>query len=129
SEGDGNDTGIVFADVNGDGRVDALVSRSGKNGQLKDVLVFINDPDAGWKCDQKWTENLRALNLPFTRDGRGDLGVRVIDLNGDGLPDIIASFGKGNQKSRAWLNNGHEWQEDELYSIDPKLLPGMSFSY
>ncbi len=39
-------------------------------------------------------------------DGSGDLGFRVEDVNGDGLPDILKGI---DTTYSAWLNNGSGW--------------------
>ena len=118
----GNDTGIRFVDVNGDARVDAVIRRLKKDGTPSATHTFINDPKIGWRDDPTWHSP-----IPLTRDSRGDLGVRFIDLNGDGLTDIISSFSDlhGNVTSRAWLNSGEGWTENPAYA---ELPDGCAFS-
>ena len=49
--------------------------------------------------------------------GGDDMGVRLIDLNGDGLLDIVQSRGKSHG---AWINNGNSWRETKY--ITPPIV-------
>jgi len=40
-----------------------------------------------------------------------DTGARLIDLNGDGLPDIVQALQNGTQTRKVWLNNGAGWTD------------------
>jgi hypothetical protein len=79
----GSDAAPVLADVNGDGLLDLLIGSK----------VLQADPKTG---SVTWFENVGTAERPSFRD-RGPLSMRgqfnfapaVVDLDGDGLPDIV----------------------------------------
>lgn len=92
--GAGMDQGVVLADVDGDGRVDIVRAKNGQQGQ-----VFLNT-GAGWS-NATWS-------VPTTfNNGTSDTGARLLDINGDGLPDIVQANGSNSRS--VWLNNGAGW--------------------
>ena len=49
-----------------------------------------------------------------------DMGVRIADVNGDGLPDILQSirFSGGSSSSTAvWINTGHGWTSTSSWNL------------
>ncbi|MFC1800567.1 FG-GAP-like repeat-containing protein, partial [Nanoarchaeota archaeon] len=95
----GNDQGVRLSDVNGDGKIDMIKARGTKT-------VYLNN-GAGW------TSSSWIFPVDFLDSGYKDHGVRVIDLNGDGLTDIL----KGEDGTRtAWLNNGTGWYTASSWS-------------
>lgn len=112
SNSSGSSAGGIFVDIDGDGRPDLVESNSDKNG------VYHNTPN-GWSAfDSSWA-------LPVTiNDGTGaDNGVRFVDLNGDGLPDLLVGRAKADLDAQgnfqwitygAWLNTGSGWQDATL---------------
>jgi RHS repeat-associated protein len=123
---DGEVAQITFIDVNGDARVDALVYHLAEDGTLKTRHAFINTPDHPDKCwqdQEKWHPK-----TALTQEKRGDLGVRLLDLNGDGLTDMISSFQKlnGSINTKAWLNTLNGWQENAAYAT---LAAGVAFAH
>jgi RHS repeat-associated protein len=119
----GSDTGVVFVDVNGDARVDMLVHREFNDDQKPAVKhAFINDSEQGWVESNTWQPP-----VPITKDEYGNKGTRFIDLNGDGLTDVISSLRKkdGSVEHRAWLNDGTKWVESPEYRALPN---GFSFA-
>ncbi|MBS3075847.1 hypothetical protein J4429_05310 [Candidatus Pacearchaeota archaeon] len=86
----GVDQGVRLADVNGDGFVDII------KGQGSDNKVYINN-GSGWKLDNDW-----ILPANFVNSLLEDQGTRLVDVNGDGLIDIIKST---NSNKTTWLNN------------------------
>lgn len=106
------DLGVRFADVNGDGWVDIL------KGERATRVVYLHNKASGW-YQSNW-----VLPVPFVEaysDYGVDLGVRIADINGDGLPDLVVQsydIESGNRynssylpssKQGVWINNGHGW--------------------
>ncbi len=88
-------TGVILVDVNGDGLPDILQGKSGA------YNVYINNGH-GWTLDPAWT----LPPLPFINPAGLDDGVRILDLNGDGLPDIIQG---APGALVAYINTGYGW--------------------
>src|SRR3989338_8605402 len=90
------DLGVRFADVNADGYVDLL------RGNTTHVTTWLNNGN-GWTQDPLW-------NVPgaagFANTTAEDNGVRIVDVNGDRLPDLIQGF---DTNLNTWLNNGSGW--------------------
>jgi|GEM_PF-2583032 len=102
------DLGGRFADVNGDGRVDFVVARSQpEGGNLRET--YLNDGDAVdptsetgvWRVAPAWA--MPAVPGNFQNANGQDRGIRLIDVNGDGMVDVVE--GRGSER-RVFLNNG-----------------------
>jgi hypothetical protein len=136
-----SDTGVRFADLDGDGRADAIQGgarlaspQDADPSHFWPHRVFLNRP-GGW-CDagaagSPCAEATRWLPpVDFIReidDTIGENGVRLADLDGDGRADLLrAAPGDGGR--RAWRNrpgeSGSAWLEA------PELAPpaGMEFT-
>ncbi len=114
------DFGVLFVDLNADGRTDILMSRI--NGGVANKSAWLNT-GGGWI-------NATATWLPPTyfMDGNIDNGVRVEDVNGDGLADIIeyGDFGIGYVYKRAWLNNGNGWENSSVWNDIPQAFKDLN---
>ena len=75
------DLGARFADVSGDGLIDFVYHRW-INGHYQQKGAYVNT-GCGWKFSPE-------LTPPFhiAADGHGDLGARLVELNGDGAVDL-----------------------------------------
>ncbi|MFH1661893.1 MAG: VCBS repeat-containing protein [Candidatus Falkowbacteria bacterium] len=106
------DYGVRIADVNGDGLPDILRSHYYSDTSYK--AVYINDGDGtGWTFDDSYT-------IPeYFLSGTADQGVRLEDVNGDGLVDILKSYDNGGDVKAVYINKGDGtgWEEDPNYSI------------
>lgn len=95
------DTGTRLADVNGDGLVDVLAARG-------DVppRVWLNSGGATAVPASAWVET-SSWPLPegiaFVDADGLDTGVRLADVNGDGMTDLVHSF---DATSEVYLNRG-----------------------
>jgi YD repeat-containing protein len=106
-DGAGVDQGVQLADINGDGRTDILRSKAGVPNQ-----VYTNNGAA-------WTNQTGAWSIPVAFADTKDTGARLVDLNGDGLPDIVQAISNGTTTRRVWLNNGAGWtQADWIVPVD-----------
>lgn len=104
----GDDLGARLIDVNSDGLADYVYA---KRGDTAEVYLNSGDVDTGWlEKSSQW-----PADIAFVDSTSGDLGAVVIDLNGDGRNDIIASHRDGTLNNqvfrRAYLNMGDHWQE------------------
>ncbi|MBI2129778.1 VCBS repeat-containing protein [Candidatus Woesearchaeota archaeon] len=109
---DYQDTGVRAVDVNSDGKTDVM------KGTDAERRTWINTGTA-WNEDASWTlpSDMHFISL----SDRKDRGVRIADVNGDGLPDLI----KGDGSTRiTWVNTGKGWLQDDSW-----LIPsGISFT-
>jgi len=97
------DQGARLVDLNGDGRVDILQAKY--DGEHK---AYLNN-GSGWRdVNLSWKSPVDFIHL------NQDFGVRLVDLNGDGLADMIHGDGKDCLKN-AWLNNGSGWSNYPAY--------------
>ncbi|PYT15910.1 MAG: hypothetical protein DMF51_05760, partial [Acidobacteria bacterium] len=100
-----DDLGVRLADVNADGRADILVSRA-EWGAPATRRVYLYDRGV-YRLDPGWI----LPDDPFVRHishGRFlDMGMRLMELNGDGLVDLFrASNVDGTVQNVAYLNTG-----------------------
>jgi len=72
-----SEAGVRLADVNGDGRIDLLRSDA-----VHGKRAYRNT-GSGWELDSTWNPPRDFIN------DKKDYGIRVVDLNGDGLADVL----------------------------------------
>lgn len=85
--------GVRLIDVNGDGRVDIVRNNS------TDADAWINT-GTGWQQDNRYAPPYPIL----ATDGK-DKGTRFMDVNGDGLTDLIVNSGT---TQNAWINQSRQ---------------------
>ena len=108
----GDKTGKLLGDVNGDGLIDTLVAHKNKNRES-----FINTGN-GFEVDNKWippvdfVENLKVGDISYYGYDRG---VRLADVNNDGLIDII----DGSPNGKTWVNTGNGWEINNKWQPIP----------
>ena len=86
--------GVNFVDVNGDGLVDIVQNTVTPNSNN----TWINT-GTGFSANSSWRIPVATLN-----NGK-DQGVRFVDINGDGLIDIVQNSINPSY-NRTWINNG-----------------------
>jgi len=98
-----------LADVNGDGLLDLIFAPRVASYRK----IYINKGiNIGWVEDSSWVFPTYFVNP--------DIGTRIVDINGDGLNDIVQKYEGGS--TNIYLNNGHGW------SLSGWGLPFASFS-
>ncbi|MBI2139046.1 VCBS repeat-containing protein, partial [Candidatus Woesearchaeota archaeon] len=94
------DYGFQIVDLNNDGKDDLL------RGQDIYRKAWLNNGTGWQEVSDMWKPPVE-----FT-SGTVDSGARLLDVNGDGLPDIIKA--KGGERE-AWLNNGSGWSNESAF--------------
>ncbi|WP_316185624.1 MULTISPECIES: RHS repeat-associated core domain-containing protein [unclassified Bradyrhizobium] len=121
------DQGFRLVDVNGDGMMDIISARKVSGGTIEAGLLINNG--TGWVA----ADSAIVANVPAFIDENGhDQGVRLFDVDGNGLLDVLRSFasGPGNTipgDSAVLLNNGR--RTDVLASIDAGFGVVTSINY
>ncbi len=88
-------SGVRLADLDGDGRVDLVVSRDANGLYSASHHVWWNNGQ-GWSAKDDW-------NLPASlADSAGKTGAFLVDVDGDGLPDLVSKNAQG--KPTIWYN-------------------------
>ena len=115
----GNDNGVRIVDVNGDGLADLFHSHASTPVRK----IYLNDGDGtGWTQDT----NYALSNLPYFLDNASnDDGVRMIDINGDGLPDIIRKR-EFSDNNRIFINDGDGTGWTEATSTATTTIPNFA---
>jgi len=117
------DYDVRIADINGDGLPDLI--QSYKDNNYNNQAVWINN-GSGFTKDINWTipvifssrDSGTYQSNGDTYDVRVDYGVRIIDINGDGLPDLIQSYRNNNNNNMAvWINSGSGFVRDSNWTI------------
>lgn len=106
----GYDNGVRFGDVNGDGLPDAVRSWSdGVNPASQ--TIYLNTGD-GWAATT--TPAIPETFSVFNKDK----GVRLVDVNGDGLVDLVRAYSDNNGTvQKVYINQGTlTWTYDASYS-------------
>ncbi|MFA5188562.1 MAG: FG-GAP-like repeat-containing protein [Patescibacteria group bacterium] len=127
--GGGHGSAARLSDVDGDGLVDILSSQLDYYQQIVDH-VYINKGDGtGWQEDTNYT-----IPESFVTYSLHDMGTRIIDVNGDGLPDILRSQQgvSGNPDIRhVYINKGDGtgWAEDTNYTLPENFVTYSGYDF
>jgi RHS repeat-associated protein len=106
---------VQFADVNGDGLPDIVMTKGG-----------CSDCSRTWvNTGRGWIENA-AWRIPNEAIGSkdGDPGFRLVDTKGDGYLDVLWMRQKDDKtfEQGLRLNNGHDWATQASGDVAPKDL-------
>ncbi|MEA2037838.1 MAG: FG-GAP-like repeat-containing protein, partial [Nanoarchaeota archaeon] len=94
---------VNLVDFNGDGRIDILHANNG-------ITEAHLNTGSGWlNVSSSWQSPVDFIS------GDNDYAVRIVDLNGDNLPDITLGNWVASLK-KAWLNNGSGWSNYTNYA-------------
>ncbi|AFM13443.1 RHS repeat-associated core domain-containing protein [Turneriella parva DSM 21527] len=100
-----------YIDVNADGLPDFIASSRDLAGNVS-RLAYINT-GSGWLETAEFTPPWIRHYWGVTNGTTGD----YLDVNGDGLPDYVASFRDlaNNHSQTTWLNTGRGWRENTAF--------------
>lgn len=108
--------GVRAADVNADGLTDIIQSYSGLS------KVYINQ-GTSWYLDTNWVPSCTFVSYTY-----GDVGCRLLDINGDDLPDFVSAVGDNDGNApittSVYLNTGSGWSSSSGWSIPVDLRFG-----
>lgn len=108
------DSPAYLANLNGDNLPDIIRARivTVESEPVLQTKVYINDGE-GWNEETDWTAP-EQINTAY--------GSQIVDVNGDGLDDILESATTNADPIQvAYLNTGHkEWVEDSNY--EPPII-------
>ncbi len=118
------DWGTRVADINGDGLPDLLKRMDCSDATCNGTAL---NNGSGWTPDNGW---LVPQEYAFINTTHGDNGVRIVDVNGDGLPDLVKRQAcTASSCSGVLLNNGTGWKNDTglwNVSVDLAFVDGPS---
>ena len=104
--------GVRMAEVNGDGLVDIIAASSTK-------VVYLNNGTSTWMASTTW-----SFPVSFIDSGNRDQGVQIVDVNGDGLTDVLHSHyaSTTGTTTAVYTNTGHGWSQDTGWSIPENFV-------
>ncbi|MBK7408715.1 MAG: VCBS repeat-containing protein [Saprospirales bacterium] len=109
----GGDNALQLADLNKDGYIDLIQADGDDPAQH---LALLNDGKGKWELNPGWVIPL-IDNGGFTESGGdGDNGLRVLDVNGDGYPDLVQADGV-DQRTVLLNDKVSNWSVSPLYEI------------
>jgi RHS repeat-associated protein len=123
--------GTRFADVNGDGLAEILISYWDTSwGPDHQAYVYLNT-GSGWSLSGGGFSIPEDHDFAFwdENDGRPGLG-QLGDINGDGLVDLIKFTNGSPDEFQSYINSGSGWQYDSRWDrfMDPTFGPGSQFT-
>lgn len=123
-ENGGTDLGMRMGDINGDGLPDLVCHNDTTSGSCRrtDPVVYLNNGSGWTDVSSTWLIPIMADNASkreyFTDGSGGDSGLRLVDVNGDGLSDLVRSTGTGY----IYINNGSGWTYDSNWYLPTPFI-------
>ncbi len=119
----GNDTGARVIDVNGDGFPDivgqypfyaqsgdntnhGVYLGDGKGGFYRDDAAFSSRPGTSSSCGSPY--DIKFVSESSDYKG-APIGVQLVDVNADLLPDLVVASAVLDHRREVWLNTGTSW--------------------
>ena len=99
---------LKLADMTGDGNLDLVV------GSTDEILIYLGDGNGNFQTQNPIVEKL-SYNIQ---------DMTISDLNGDGLPDVVAAIPGG---AAVLINNGTSTILDSPTYYNPSIQPGQSY--
>lgn len=120
--------GVEMVDINGDGYGDVVQAYQNESGQST-VATYINRGDGNFDLNANYALPAGLLIEKYSASAGGDIdyGTRFLELNGDGLTDVIWSV-TGGAAPRSFLNNGNGWTETDTWDVPFALAPNDGYS-
>lgn len=114
----GVDRGVRFADINGDGLPDVLFAMWYPESGFGDQGVYLNT-GTGWESSG-WTLPIVFYNF-WTSGLTQTLEVQVLDINNDGLADILADDDNQHGTPGVYINSGSGWNLSTSWTLPVDL--------
>lgn len=119
------DNGVRLVDVNGDGLLDLMRASAGSNAWSYPYTAIYLNNGSGWSSSSGWSlpdcYNSANFESCLVKSNYNDNGVRIIDVNGDGLPDVVRASpndeGWSYDTAKTWINNGSGWVVDNTWKM------------
>lgn len=116
SAGDG--TGGQLTDVDSDGLADFVDN---------DLNVYLGNGAGNFSVSAAWKSSLPNGNLQFVNGDGINTGVLLLDVNGDGRPDLFIA--RPQSQNEVYLNTGTGWQKNDAWSDSLDGLSGLPVAY
>ncbi len=125
------ENGVLYADVNGDGYADVIMSVwDSRLNTFSARVVWLFDPSRDqWVESPEFEAGIPPILVRDTDDSMVDVGWRLADMNGDGLPDWVQSYDYDPSRPVARnviFNTGHGWAAAGAQGLG--VLPGQPFT-
>ena len=114
-----HDYGTRFLDLNGDGLQDVVRAKKHSDG-TSSRLAYINT-GSGWLREDEFDPRTDFVRWKY--DAYQDQGMRIVELNGDGLPDLVRSkTSTGHTTRLSYINNGAGWTKSTAYELPISIV-------
>ena len=127
------DMGVRIADINGDGKDDLIQMYLPEGALFGPRRVYLSN-GSEFVLDDEYTASIESEGLYFSSH-YNFMGTHVIDVNGDGLVDLLqsyrAKYGQhylGELVTRVLLNDGTKFEESDSYSDSLTNDVGIEFT-